>query len=191
MAGKSDITVVGYTPDSDAASMELSMRKAADTTTITEATGMYGDAETAQELGYVHRGLKSRHIQFIAIGGSIGTGLFLGIGGAFAKSGCRAWNVESSGPKDGSAKFIGGQGVFPNDQKAVEIRMKICIHLKAFQCVDVLQTMTEHLRKGDQCDKTLSSGHAVAGCTRAEYVICNGGWHVTLAMMNVRRSAVC
>ncbi|KAK5680425.1 hypothetical protein LTS10_007353 [Elasticomyces elasticus] len=87
MAGKSDITVVGYSPDSDAASMELSMRKAADTTTTTEATGMYGDAETAQELGYVHRGLKSRHIQFIAIGGSIGTGLFLGIGGAFAKSG--------------------------------------------------------------------------------------------------------
>ncbi|KAK5698187.1 hypothetical protein LTR97_007148 [Elasticomyces elasticus] len=73
MANKSDITVVGYSPDSDAASMELSMRKAADTTTITEATGMYGDAEIAQELGYVHRG--------------IGTGLFLGIGGAFAKSG--------------------------------------------------------------------------------------------------------
>ncbi|KAK5718413.1 hypothetical protein LTR15_008140 [Elasticomyces elasticus] len=87
MADKSDITVVRYSPDSDAASMELSMRKAADTTTITEATGMYGDAEIAQELGYVHRGLKSRHIQFIAIGGSIGTGLFLGIGGAFAKSG--------------------------------------------------------------------------------------------------------
>ncbi|KAK5732913.1 hypothetical protein LTR17_010186 [Elasticomyces elasticus] len=87
MACKSDITVVGYSPDGDAASMELSIRKAADTTTITEATGMYGDVETAQELGYVHRGLKSRHIQCIAIGGSIGTGLFLGIGGAFAKSG--------------------------------------------------------------------------------------------------------
>ncbi|KAF2838344.1 amino-acid permease inda1 [Patellaria atrata CBS 101060] len=31
--------------------------------------------------------LKSRHIQFIALGGTIGTGLFLGIGSAFATSG--------------------------------------------------------------------------------------------------------
>lgn len=31
--------------------------------------------------------LKSRHIQFIALGGTIGTGLFLGIGGAFTTSG--------------------------------------------------------------------------------------------------------
>lgn len=33
------------------------------------------------------RGLKSRHIQFIALGGTIGTGLFLGIGGALKTSG--------------------------------------------------------------------------------------------------------
>ncbi|KEF57917.1 AAT family amino acid transporter [Exophiala aquamarina CBS 119918] len=52
-----------------------------------EALDVYGDAATAEELGYVQRGLKSRHMQFMAIGGSIGTGLFLGIGGAFAKSG--------------------------------------------------------------------------------------------------------
>lgn len=38
-------------------------------------------------MGYVSRGLKSRHIQFIALGGTIGTGLFLGIGRAFATSG--------------------------------------------------------------------------------------------------------
>lgn len=31
--------------------------------------------------------LKSRHIQFIALGGTIGTGLFLGIGSAFTKAG--------------------------------------------------------------------------------------------------------
>lgn len=33
------------------------------------------------------RGLKSRHIQFIALGGTIGTGLFLGIGRAFSTGG--------------------------------------------------------------------------------------------------------
>ncbi|SCO90864.1 probable general amino acid permease [Fusarium oxysporum] len=37
--------------------------------------------------GELNRGLKSRHIQFIAIGGSIGTGLFLGIGSALTKAG--------------------------------------------------------------------------------------------------------
>ncbi|KAH7409689.1 AAT family amino acid transporter [Cadophora sp. MPI-SDFR-AT-0126] len=52
-----------------------------------EAVGVYGNTATAEELGYVHRGFKSRHMQFIAIGGTIGTGLFLGIGAAFAKSG--------------------------------------------------------------------------------------------------------
>lgn len=38
-------------------------------------------------IGQLERRLKSRHIQFIALGGTIGTGLFLGIGGALAKSG--------------------------------------------------------------------------------------------------------
>jgi amino acid transporter len=54
---------------------------------IGEAADMYGDVQTAEEYGYVQRGLKSRHIQFIALGGTIGTGLFLGIAGAFAKAG--------------------------------------------------------------------------------------------------------
>jgi amino acid transporter len=48
---------------------------------------MYGDVATAEEYGYVSRGLKSRHIQFIALGGTIGTGLFLGIGRAFLNAG--------------------------------------------------------------------------------------------------------
>lgn len=54
---------------------------------ITEAGELYGNLETAEEYGYVARGLKSRHIQFIALGGTIGTGLFLGIGSAFTTSG--------------------------------------------------------------------------------------------------------
>ncbi|KAF2087483.1 amino acid permease [Saccharata proteae CBS 121410] len=54
---------------------------------VGEATDIYGDIQTAEEYGYVARGLKSRHIQFIALGGTIGTGLFLGIGKAFATSG--------------------------------------------------------------------------------------------------------
>ncbi|KUJ18413.1 uncharacterized protein LY89DRAFT_684319 [Mollisia scopiformis] len=54
---------------------------------ITEAAALYGDIQTAEEFGYVTRGLKSRHIQFIALGGTIGTGLFLGIGSAFTRAG--------------------------------------------------------------------------------------------------------
>ncbi|KAF2126920.1 amino-acid permease inda1 [Dothidotthia symphoricarpi CBS 119687] len=52
-----------------------------------EAADLYGDVATAEQYGYVERGLKSRHIQFIALGGTIGTGLFLGIGTAFARAG--------------------------------------------------------------------------------------------------------
>ncbi|KAL8836348.1 MAG: hypothetical protein Q9170_002962 [Blastenia crenularia] len=52
-----------------------------------EAADMYGDLGAAEEYGYVTRGLKSRHIQFIALGGTIGTGLFLGIGSAFTQAG--------------------------------------------------------------------------------------------------------
>ncbi|KAF2239267.1 hypothetical protein EV356DRAFT_515477 [Viridothelium virens] len=52
-----------------------------------EAADLYGSVQTAEHYGYVERGLKSRHIQFIALGGTIGTGLFLGIGGALANYG--------------------------------------------------------------------------------------------------------
>jgi yeast amino acid transporter len=52
-----------------------------------EGAEMYGDIQTAEEYGYVSRGLKSRHIQFIALGGTIGTGLFLGIGGSLGNGG--------------------------------------------------------------------------------------------------------
>jgi amino acid transporter len=36
---------------------------------------------------HLHRGLKSRHITMIAIGGAIGTGLIVGTGKALARSG--------------------------------------------------------------------------------------------------------
>ncbi|KAF5874922.1 putative amino acid transporter protein [Botrytis fragariae] len=54
---------------------------------LQEAGELYGNIETAEEYGYVTRGLKSRHIQFIALGGTIGTGLFLGIGSALTQAG--------------------------------------------------------------------------------------------------------
>ncbi|KAF2822042.1 amino-acid permease inda1 [Ophiobolus disseminans] len=56
-------------------------------TGLGEAADIYGSVEQAEQYGYVERGLKSRHIQFIALGGTIGTGLFLGIGNAFANAG--------------------------------------------------------------------------------------------------------
>jgi len=72
---------------------------------VNEGTEMYGDIGSVEEYGYVERALKSRHIQFIALGGTIGTGLFgmlcnkidvqdclltwltVGIGGALYNSG--------------------------------------------------------------------------------------------------------
>jgi amino acid transporter len=44
-------------------------------------------AEAAGRGGETHRGLKSRHIQFLALGGAIGTGLFVGSGGILAAVG--------------------------------------------------------------------------------------------------------
>lgn len=41
----------------------------------------------------LHRGLQNRHIQLIALGGAIGTGLFLGIGPAIQMAGRRSYWV--------------------------------------------------------------------------------------------------
>ncbi|KAI5799059.1 amino acid permease/ SLC12A domain-containing protein [Geopyxis carbonaria] len=40
-----------------------------------------------KEYGHVRRGLKARHVQFIALGGIIGTGLFVGTGSALTRAG--------------------------------------------------------------------------------------------------------
>ncbi|OAA63128.1 proline-specific permease [Cordyceps fumosorosea ARSEF 2679] len=45
------------------------------------------DFQRTAEDGNVQRGLKSRHIQLIAIGGTVGTGLFIGSGGVLAETG--------------------------------------------------------------------------------------------------------
>jgi amino acid transporter len=93
---KEQYTVGHETPDHDIRQI-VNQKGAA----YGEAADVYGNVETAERYGYVERGyasypvvavthglisrrLKSRHIQFIALGGTIGTGLFLGIGNAFA-----------------------------------------------------------------------------------------------------------
>ncbi|KAK2034143.1 amino acid permease [Colletotrichum zoysiae] len=53
---------------------------------VTPSNGSKTDLETG-ETGGLHRTLHSRHLQFLAIGGTIGTGLFLGSGKAIATSG--------------------------------------------------------------------------------------------------------
>ncbi|SGY47921.1 BQ5605_C001g00591 [Microbotryum silenes-dioicae] len=51
--------------------------------TQVELHGLAGDTPD----GTVHRDLKARHLQMIALGGTIGTGLFVGAGGALATGG--------------------------------------------------------------------------------------------------------
>lgn len=56
-------------------------------TAVSTTTSQNAETNVLDPYGRLHRGLKERHIQFIAIGGTIGTGLFLGIGGALATAG--------------------------------------------------------------------------------------------------------
>jgi amino acid transporter len=54
---------------------------------ITNNSHYEGVIDIPVERGTVQRKLKSRHMQFYAIGGTIGTGLFVGIGGGLAQAG--------------------------------------------------------------------------------------------------------
>lgn len=56
------------------------------TSQTTAAVGADGVVDY-QDHKHLHRGLKSRHITMIAIGGAIGTGLIIGTGKALAQSG--------------------------------------------------------------------------------------------------------
>ena len=53
---------------------------------MTEATGREDVIEAAEERN-LQRSLSNRHIQLIALGGAIGTGLFLGSGETISKAG--------------------------------------------------------------------------------------------------------
>ncbi len=55
-------------------------------TTAPERPAHTRESLTAEDAGY-HKGLKPRQLQMIAIGGAIGTGLFLGAGGRLAHAG--------------------------------------------------------------------------------------------------------
>ena len=52
-----------------------------------EAVVSHTQAYVGDANGQLKRGLKERHVQFIAIGGTIGVGLFLNIGSALATGG--------------------------------------------------------------------------------------------------------
>ena len=65
------------------------------------AAGSGAPSGTEQEQG-LQRGLKNRHIQFIALGGAIGTGLFYGA----------AESIEQAGPAIMVCYLIGGAVIF-------------------------------------------------------------------------------
>ncbi|KAG9105023.1 hypothetical protein FRC07_009657, partial [Ceratobasidium sp. 392] len=54
---------------------------------IQTSTVVVGGLDTGAPEGAVHRRLKARHLAMIALGGTIGTGLFVGSGGALASGG--------------------------------------------------------------------------------------------------------
>ncbi|KAJ9149358.1 Proline-specific permease [Pleurostoma richardsiae] len=80
MAEKNSDAEVGQTPIYDGVGDRKQDK-------VYEGAAVLGDETMVDQYGYVTRGLKSRHVQFIALGGTIGTGLFLGIGSALTRAG--------------------------------------------------------------------------------------------------------
>ncbi|KAG8702011.1 hypothetical protein FRC08_003753, partial [Ceratobasidium sp. 394] len=54
---------------------------------VQTSTVVVGGLDSSAPEGAVQRRLKARHLAMIALGGTIGTGLFVGSGGALAKGG--------------------------------------------------------------------------------------------------------
>lgn len=72
--------------DNNALHIEIADEKVIPTHSHSQ-NGVFEPVENFEELKYVRQGLKSRHIQMIALAGTIGTGLFLGSGMALARGG--------------------------------------------------------------------------------------------------------
>lgn len=62
-------------------------KKSPDVETMTMEPGMASPIDLEEGHGQLHAKLQGRHMQMIAIGGSIGAGLFVGAGGALASGG--------------------------------------------------------------------------------------------------------
>ncbi|KAK3196492.1 hypothetical protein K4F52_000374 [Lecanicillium sp. MT-2017a] len=72
---------MGAAKDSDAIGLEPAVEH------VSHDVEKFRDFQQTADDGHMKRGLKSRHIQLIALGGTIGTGLFIGSGGVLAETG--------------------------------------------------------------------------------------------------------
>ncbi|KXT01415.1 hypothetical protein AC578_9518 [Pseudocercospora eumusae] len=84
MQGDVEVVNKQWNMPADPADLKL---PAVETSKSTEEDWQDPPERVKTEYRDVKRGLKERHVQFIAIGGTIGTGLFLGIGRHLAQSG--------------------------------------------------------------------------------------------------------
>ncbi|RPA82636.1 hypothetical protein BJ508DRAFT_414052 [Ascobolus immersus RN42] len=73
------------TPEDSNSRNEKDVEHAGDASS--EEVAVYTGELDGAKYGHLERGLKSRHVQFIAMGGMIGTGLFLGTGVALQRAG--------------------------------------------------------------------------------------------------------